>query len=95
MNVRKTIGGIVTSPTAATGGLQVRKSSSASVISPSAANGGLRVYKYFDGIAATPTACSGMQTGGTIIAPIGPEDPRHTQQRRLMGLGLYRRRGRH
>jgi hypothetical protein len=95
MNVRKTTGGIVTSPSAATGGMQVRKSSAASATSPSACSGGLNVYKYVGGTITSPSACQGFQSGGTVIAPIAPEDPRVTQKRRTAAIGLYRRPGRH
>jgi len=93
-NVRKPVSGAATSPTACTGSFNVRVNMSAAASSPSACTGGLQVRKFFAGLVTSPTACIGVQTGGTVINPVAPEDSRLTQKRRLLALNQFRRRGR-
>jgi hypothetical protein len=95
VNVRKTASGVCTTSSACTATLRIVKPVSGAIASPSACTGTLRVKKFFTALVTTPTACTGILSGGTVLTPAAPEDPRNTQRRRSMAIGLYRRHGRH
>lgn len=82
-------------PSAAAASLRTLANLAGASASVSAATGGLRVVKQFtSGLATTTTAAVGVQSGGTVINPIEPEDDNNRQVRRAFAWAQFRRKGR-